>query len=378
MLENVWYPVAAFVLGTVLGVAGSWWLCRYRERAESRSRETVLHALARAARILFSAGGNDRVLSSALAVLGESVGADRVYVFENHRDPASGELLASMRYEWCRPGVSAQIGSPDMQGMSYDRLIPDWRPLFEAREPVVGLVDDMPAAERELLRPQDILSILVVPIFLDGMFWGLIGFDDCSTRRRWQQAEIHALEVAAGTIGGAIRSVRAEEELRRLVSTDSLTGVCSRRAFLERAGETLEATRRDGKLALVIMDLDRFKRINDRYGHPAGDAALRAFADICREVLRHDDLIGRTGGEEFAVLLRDVDPQRAAAVADKLRRRVREAAPHVGDDRLELSVSIGVAMVPPHARSLNGLLKQADKALYAAKRNGRDRVELAD
>lgn len=378
MLENAWYA-AALGLGMAIGVLGGWLLCRHREGSESRSRETILHALARAARILFSAGGNDRVLPSALAVLGRSVGADRVYVFENHRDAATGELLASMRYEWCRPGISAQIANPDMQCMSYDRLIPDWRPIFEAREPVVGLVDDMPAAERELLRPQAIRSILVVPIFLDGVFWGLIGFDDCTRKRRWQLPEIHALEVAAGTIGGAIRSVRAEEELRRLVSTDSLTGVSSRRAFLERAGEILEAgRRRGGDLALLIMDLDRFKRINDRYGHPAGDAALKAFADICREVLRDDDLIGRTGGEEFAALLRDVDSRRAAAVADTLRRRVREATPRVGDERLELSVSIGLAIVPSRACSLDHVLKRADNALYAAKRNGRNRVEMAD
>ncbi|RFF32728.1 GGDEF domain-containing protein [Wenzhouxiangella sediminis] len=350
-----------------------------REERERHSRDAILSALAHAARILFGAEGNDQVMPKALQVLGEAVGADRVYVFENHRDPETGELLASQRYEWCRPGIRALIDEPGMQGMSYDRLIPNWRDRFLAREPVVGLVEEMPPLERELLEPQEVLSILIVPVFLDGEFWGLIGFDDCSSRRHWEQAEINALRIAAGTIGGAIRSMRADEELRHLVSTDSLTGLSSRRAFLERGRAMFEeASRGSNGLALMIMDLDQFKAVNDQYGHPAGDEALVAFARICRGVLRDDDLIGRTGGEEFGVLLPDTGSEQAGRLAEKLREAVDSTPVQTSAGDLTLSVSIGAAVSTPGMQALNELFKRADDALYAAKRGGRNRIEVAD
>ncbi|RFF28316.1 MULTISPECIES: sensor domain-containing diguanylate cyclase [unclassified Wenzhouxiangella] len=383
-----WGP--GILAGLLIGLGCGWFVFKRRrpgrdgaanpdDDQHGRSRATVLHALARAARILFSAEGNDEVMPSALAVLGEAVDADRVYVFENHRDPDSGELLASMRYEWCGEGVSAEIDNPDMQAMSYDGLLPNWRPIFEARQPVAGLVEDMQPAERDLLRPQGILSILVVPIFLDGAFWGLIGFDDCSSRRTWGQAEVDALEVASGTIGGAIRSMRAEEELRRLVSTDSLTGVSSRRAFIEQARESLErASRRGEPVSLMIMDLDHFKSINDNHGHPAGDQALVRFAQLCQQILRDDDIIGRTGGEEFAVVLHGAGQAQARRLAESLRRHVESSRIDTAAGSFRLSVSIGVAMPAEGERSLNRLLKRADDALYTAKRAGRNRVETAD
>jgi len=374
---------AGALIGLLLGLGWMYWFgldlkAGHAER-ERRSREAILHALARAARILFSAQGNDRVMPSALAVLGKAVSADRVYVFENHADTDSGELLASMRYEWTRPGIRAEIDNPDMQGMSYDRLLPNWRALFEAREPVVGLAADMDDVERELIEAQEIKSILVVPIFLDGKFWGLIGFDDCTTKREWGQAEIDALEVASGTIGGAIRSMRAEEELRRLVSTDSLTGMSSRRAFLERAGALFDQARRsDRDLSLLIMDLDHFKSINDRFGHPVGDEALVAFARICRQVFRDDDLIGRTGGEEFAVVLQGAGAEQAEKLAERLRQSLDETVVSSQAGEITLSVSIGVAPLAADESTLNHWLKKADDALYAAKRNGRNRIEMAD
>lgn len=381
-MSNWLLPIAVgLIAGLVLGL-----VVRRTARSSSRpgdepdhqSQELILRALARAARMLFGAEGKDAVMPSALAALGGAVAVDRVYVFENHRDEQTGELLATLRYEWCRAGIEPQIDNPDMIGMSYDRLLPNWRPILEARDPVVGLVENMAPPERELLREQDIVSILVVPIFLDGEFWGLIGFDDCTSQRHWQQAEIDALEVASGTIGGAIRSMHAEEELRRLVSTDYLTGLSSRRAFIEQARAMFEGVRRKrGQLSLLLMDLDHFKQVNDTHGHPAGDEALIGFAKICRRVLRDNDLIGRTGGEEFAVMLSDVGPEQAARVAEKLRSSVANSIVPTPAGRVRLTVSIGVAGMRASENDLTELFKRADDALYGAKHGGRDQVEVA-
>lgn len=380
--------LAALIAGFLLGLAWRGWTGRADvaapddsaggESDQSQSMDAILRALARAARMVFGARGNDEIMPEALATLGRSVGADRVYVFENHHDPESGALLGSMRYEWCSEGIRAEIDNPDMQGMGYDEALPNWRATFEAGQPVSGLVEHMQRQERELLTAQNILSILVVPIFLDGVFWGLIGFDDCSRRREWGQAEVDALQIAAGTIGGAIRSVRAEEKLRRLVSTDSLTGLSSRRAFMQRARSLIEAGDLQYRpISLLLMDLDHFKRINDSFGHPAGDQALVRFSAICRDVLRDDDLIGRTGGEEFAVVLAGAGGDDALEVAEKLRSRVEADRVETESGVIDLSVSIGLATLSEDECDLNALLKRGDDALYAAKRGGRNRVERA-
>lgn len=339
-------------------------------------REEILHALARAARLLLNARDKDSVMTSALATLGKAVGVDRVYVFENHRDKHTDRLLASMRYEWCGPGVKPEIDNEDMQDMSYDELLPNWTPVLASGQAIRGLVRDMATAERELLSLQDIVSIAVVPIFLDGAFWGMIGFDDCSRERQWSQAELDALEIAAGAIGGAIRGIEIEQELQRMVSTDSLTGVSSRRSFLKGARDAFEsAVEEDGSLALLIMDLDHFKAVNDNHGHPVGDEALKLFARVCRSTVRNDDLIGRTGGEEFAVALLGADRDRALFVAENLRSRVESTlVPVETGEGFALTVSIGIATLDDEHRDFGGLLKLADDSLYQAKKAGRNRV----
>jgi diguanylate cyclase (GGDEF)-like protein len=163
--------------------------------------------------------------------------------------------------------------------------------------------------------------------------------------------------------------------LRTLASHDSLTGALNRGAFEQRLDAELARARRSGgELSLVIFDVDHFKAINDSYGHAAGDAALRGIGDVVAAGMRRSDVFGRLGGEEFGLLLPDTDIGGAATAADKLRRRL--AAPGTG--RRPLSVSFGVAEAPGGARTARAMLVDADRALYAAKRAGRDRVMRSD
>ncbi len=354
---------------------------RGKRRADSErdSREAILAALAHGARVLFNNRDKQSAMERALAELGEAVGADRVYVFENHHDETTGRLLASQRHEWCALGVEPQLDNPAMQNMDYETVIPGFRSSLERGQAVHGLVAEIPEPERSLLQSQNILSIVVVPIIMEGEFWGQIGFDDCSQERRWTEAEINALGIAAATIGAAIRGIRAEQELANLANTDSLTGLSSRRQFLERARSAhLESMKLAKGAALLVMDLDNFKSINDNHGHPVGDEALRWFSKACRECLRDQDLIGRMGGEEFAVLLQEVSEADAIEVADKLRRRLESSPLKIDEDEIQLTVSIGVAVSSSSERDFLSLLKRADHALYEAKRNGRNRVERAE
>jgi diguanylate cyclase (GGDEF)-like protein len=159
--------------------------------------------------------------------------------------------------------------------------------------------------------------------------------------------------------------------MHKASTTDALTGTLNRGAFQQRLGEAL-ASQHDRPFVLAMLDLDHFKLVNDRYGHPAGDRALQRFCEIVQAEARLGDVLGRLGGEEFALLLSDTDLAGAHRFADRLRATVaREtAAGEVG-----LTVSIGLAQAAPGI-SADELLRSTDVALYSAKDAGRNRVAL--
>lgn len=170
------------------------------------------------------------------------------------------------------------------------------------------------------------------------------------------------------------------KKLEQLALHDALTGLANRHKFLERFELELARRRRTGKgLALLMVDVDHFKRVNDTWGHLAGDASLKAIANLLSEGVRRVDLVARFGGEEFVVLLTDIDGANVRVVAEKLRRRI-EAAPIVAlasEAPLRISVSIGaVALGASEAGNLTVLIDRADQAVYAAKTAGRNRVCL--
>lgn len=171
---------------------------------------------------------------------------------------------------------------------------------------------------------------------------------------------------------------RAEADLERLALTDELTGLPNRRCFDEEGERELSRIRRYGGVgALVMIDLDYFKQINDTYGHPAGDEALRAFARISDAFLRETDLVARFGGEEFAVILRDADAEQAAHVSEQLREAVERASIICDGTSFGFSASFGIAEIRPDEMGLHAVIDRADRALLAAKRTGRNRVRVA-
>ena len=163
---------------------------------------------------------------------------------------------------------------------------------------------------------------------------------------------------------------RRADSLARLATIDGLTGLLNRRAVAERLDvEIRRAQRHQQALAVLAIDLDGLKRINDGHGHQAGDAALRRVSDVLRAVCRATDIVGRWGGDEFLV----VAPGDSEEDARRLAERIREAAV-ARADAIPLSASIGVAALGAHEPSLEALVRRADDALYEAKRRGRDRV----
>jgi diguanylate cyclase (GGDEF)-like protein len=174
----------------------------------------------------------------------------------------------------------------------------------------------------------------------------------------------------------AMAKERAELSHKNAAKLDPLTGLPNRRAFLQDA-EQLRAMQvaRGHAIAVLMIDLDRFKSINDRYGHSVGDRVLQIFADTAREHLRAFDLVGRLGGEEFAVVIANGDCANAAMVAERIRSDFADAACLVDGYRVEATASVGLALIDRPADEVS-LLGEADRALYRAKDLGRNRVEV--
>jgi len=241
------------------------------------------------------------------------------------------------------------------------RYAPDGRPNPTKSKLFIQTIEDgKPREAEEWLFRRDgscfPAKIVVTPIFEQGQTNGaVIVFHDITEQRNRQEA------------------------LLRLATTDSLTGVSNRRHFLDQLDAELARQRRHGGQASILMtDLDFFKRINDEHGHSTGDAVLSHFVHIVRETVRRSDIVGRLGGEEFAILLPGDGTKGARELAERLRRSFESNPTKVGDVYIECTVSIGISNLRADDTTADAPLRRADEALYAAKAAGRNRTELYD
>ncbi|MCX5497090.1 GGDEF domain-containing protein [Kaistia dalseonensis] len=181
-----------------------------------------------------------------------------------------------------------------------------------------------------------------------------------------------------GFLAVALTKQRVEAQLREAALRDSLTGLANRRALFEQGAAILGGRARRQPVAVLTFDLDRFKQVNDLYGHPVGDAALRAFADAARASLRPDDHVGRIGGEEFAVIMEQVGEAEARAVAERIMTAFTERAKAIDGLEAGCTTSVGIAVSPDGRGSIQQWLALADAALYEAKREGGNRLCVAE
>ena len=212
----------------------------------------------------------------------------------------------------------------------------------------------------------------------------IIGFDKQGVLREWRR---RAWQLSAGflvllalttmVLRAHTSALRQREQMRKLATTDMLTGVANRRQLVEVGMHELDRARRYGApLSALMVDIDRFKVINDTWGHPTGDRAIQALATAMVDVVRDQDEVGRLGGEEFAAILPETGMDGAVVIAERLRRIVQETVAVKADDgqAIRFTVSIGVATLTEHMGSFEDLMSQADRMLYKAKDGGRNQV----
>lgn len=173
---------------------------------------------------LLKDGFGPNAVMTALETVGRGLNIDRVYVFEDSTDPKTGERLTNQRYEWSADGVEAQLDNPELQGVPYAMMAPEWPAVLDRGEVIMGNVRDMEPRVRGLLESQGIKSILVCPITFGGQCWGFVGFDDCQREREWPSDEVLALRSLARSLTAALRHTtmrasldQAREQLRSIL-----------------------------------------------------------------------------------------------------------------------------------------------------------------
>jgi diguanylate cyclase (GGDEF)-like protein len=211
-----------------------------------------------------------------------------------------------------------------------------------------------------------------VPVIYHDRTMGALMVTSDDPQRLWQDNEVMLLRTVADQVAVAVNHARLFQQMQHQALTDGLTGCFNRRFFEIQLERDLHlATRMRQPVSLILLDIDHFKHVNDSHGHDAGDAALRILAGALREELRGVDTAARYGGEEFAIILPQAGPEGALVVAERLRARIEKTeVPGVGCIR----ASLGVATFPLDASSRELLVTTADRALYQAKRTGRNRV----
>jgi diguanylate cyclase (GGDEF)-like protein len=227
---------------------------------------------------------------------------------------------------------------------------------------------------REFLTKVDSQSLIAAPLLNDKRLVGLLMVHQCQRARNWRASEIRLLAAVADQLAIAISHAQLFAQVKYQAITDGLTGLYNHIYFKNRLAEEIKTAQRKGlPCSLLMIDLDKLKQINDNFGHPVGDAAIRQVSSILKKLLRSGDTAARYGGEEFGVILPGTSLAEAALIADRLCAQIRNTpVPGLG----KISVSIGGACYPQHATTSAELIAKADKALYVAKNSGRDQARL--
>jgi diguanylate cyclase (GGDEF)-like protein len=261
--------------------------------------------------------------------------------------------------------------------------IPEGGRFAATAEPWAGiLADSRTTIEKDLSRAPvgtkffaETAARLCIPLVSFGQTLGVLALDSAQADA-FRDGDQQSLESVADICATAIQNAHYVERVKQLAYLDGLTGIFNRRFFELRIMEEIERARRyETGMAVIMADIDQFKRLNDEFGHVLGDEVLRQTSSLFHQQLRKVDVVCRYGGEEFGILLTQVNTDQALAVAEKLRKMV-EGWQFPGVPRT-VTISAGAAVFPDHGTSRDELVRAADSALYAAKQLGRNAVCLA-
>ncbi len=473
---------------------------RVNTEAELRRYNSLLDAVTQSVATLLTKSTVAEAVAIALAYIGKSTGEHRILIFQCPKQ-YDGRYF-DLRFAWSKTDEPVRTFDQIIGGEAAPDLMKWFAPLGDGKA-LIATLETAPESLKRIMRFNETTSLLLVPIFVDGTWWGHVSIEGHAVPRIWQEPEIALFRTLANLIGASIareqylealanadrivdnsntilfrgrpqqpmpldyisqnlrrygyeaakflaapllyldyihpddrqalaeaqrraasesaqagtvefrfktldgdyrwiesrynpirdssghltevegvlvditERKKSEETIATLARTDALTGLANRRTFLERLDQAVAATKRGARqFAVLSLDLDHFKEVNDTLGHPTGDLLLQAIAERLRKVVRETDLVARFGGDEFMILQADVDdPAAAGALAEKIRATVAVPLPIEGN-KLQMTASIGIAAFSPEIGDGPGMIEQADVALYRAKEEGRDRYRF--
>lgn len=240
------------------------------------------------------------------------------------------------------------------------------------------IVPDVSQDARYISINEGIISEIAVPLISEGRVIGVFNVES-SRRAAFGQRDLNVLTTLAGYATIAIENARLFEQTKVLAITDGLTELYNHRYLFEAMERALERCNRDGQpLGMIMLEVDKFKRYNDTYGHRRGDQVLRIVADLLRKGSRTSDFVARYGGDEFMIVLPNTSKDTAHEIAERLRRAV-EAYPFLLDESIitAVTLSVGVAASPDDGETVDAIVDAVDRAQYTAKRSGGNKVHLA-
>lgn len=338
---------------------------------EAQQRAEELEGLHRATAALLSTLDLDELLRQILDAAQSAIPAAEAGML-HLISPSTGQLQ-----------VRATLGFHDRRISVIRSTKGPGFPAQVARERKPLLVNDiqpgaMPEGSLEGIVPEmgQVRSIILAPLYFGEQVLGTLSLS-AQKPQAFSESNLRLLASFAATTTAALQNAILHSEIKQLAVTDPLTGQYNRRAFFDLGQREMERFLRfNNPLSAVMIDLDNFKRINDTYGHTVGDHLLRVMAERCHSIIREEDIFGRYGGDEFALLLPDTDLETAANIATRIRESLTSSPWMTEHGPVHISASLGVAHATKEHHILEDLLAAADKALYEAKEHGRNRVEV--
>ncbi len=312
----------------------------------------------------------NNAVSTSLADIGLLCRASRAYLFQFRNN---GTIMDNT-HEWCNAGVTPEI--QNLQNLSVS-LFPWGMAALHANSvihiPDVSQLPPDAAAEKNFLEKQGIKSLLVLPVCAEKELVGFIGFDKVVSTGSWCDEDIDLLRITAEIIGNAIARKRSEAIITHMAYHDSLTGLPNRNLFQDRLQvAVVHAKRSERMVAVLLLDLDNFKTVNDSLGHHTGDLLLKAVAARLTQCVREGDTIARTGGDEFTIILPEITyAVNAAIVTNKILDTLCKPFQLEGHE-IHTTASIGISLYPLDADTTEDLIKNADIAMYLSKECGKN------
>lgn len=345
------------------------------DRVRAPADAGLIDTLTRGIRRILTAPSPTTVLPEVLPQVAQLVSIDRVIVTER---PSVAATAPVVLFRWIAPGPPpTRVGFHGLEPTIGDAAWDECARTLDAGDTVTMTRAGANEWTRLILSRSGLDGLMIVPVMLEGRHWGQIGIEADARGTAWNSDEVAILECLGAALASALSREQHQERIAQLARTDALTGVANRITFTERLHQAFAASQRGAHpFAVLYLDLDRFKEINDSLGHHAGDLLLRQVAQRLRAATRQIDLVARLGGDEFAIVQAELmESASAGALADKLIE-ITSAPYRIEGNELRVGVSIGISTYSGEARSPDVLLTQADQALYLAKRAGRGRYRF--